>query len=296
LIFRCISFNQKFEIVQTRVPFKKPAEDDRSCAFELLASLAGELLKENESSASSNASEIKPLTEERFRNGSGEEKSSEKHLEIAETDCILERISANNNVKSEIFKLENKFGNHSDTNRFIEVPNNPEDAGSSFEQLSVDDKFSLKDPLKLGVNSPSLVDFNSNAKSPFCGELFPNASFSRHGKDIKLGFIDDDEKFLRCNKVCTKSKAFRPSRCIARKIIRKRLTSKHWKVAPKLKDYEHSRYGKVFNKYFAITFSLSFIYYAYLLGCFSFWTTLSCSTISAVLIVPFTRGCFFYTL
>ncbi|CAJ2653185.1 unnamed protein product [Trifolium pratense] len=229
---------------RTRVPFKKPVEDDRSCAFELLASLAGELLKESESSASSNASEVKPLTEERFHNGSCEEKSSEKHLEIAEADCILERISANNNVNSEIFKLENKFGNLSDTNRVIEVANNPEAGRSGFERLSVDDKFSLKDPLKLGVNSPSLVNLNSNVKSPFRGGLFPNASFSRNGNDIKLGFIDDDEKFIRRNKVCTKSKAFRPSRCIARKIIRKRLTSKHWKVAPKLKDYEHSRYDK----------------------------------------------------
>jgi hypothetical protein len=57
------------------------------------------------------------------------------------------------------------------------------------------------------------------------------------------------------------------------------LTSKHWKVAPKLKDYEHSRYGKVFNKYFAITFFIIFIYYVYELGWFSFSTTLSCSTI-----------------
>ena len=44
-------------MVQRRVPFKKEAEDGQACAFELLASLAGKLLQEGESSASSNASE-----------------------------------------------------------------------------------------------------------------------------------------------------------------------------------------------------------------------------------------------
>ncbi|KAJ4834241.1 hypothetical protein Tsubulata_046062 [Turnera subulata] len=40
-----------------RGPHKKKASDDQICAFELLASLAGKLLQESESSASSNASE-----------------------------------------------------------------------------------------------------------------------------------------------------------------------------------------------------------------------------------------------
>ncbi|KAI5434435.1 telomere repeat-binding protein 4 [Lathyrus oleraceus] len=230
---------------RTRVPIEKPAEDGGACAFELLASLAGKLLQESESSNSSNVSEGRLLTEEQYRDGSCDEKSCEKRVEISESDCLLECISASDNVKSEILKLENKFGNHSNTNRLVELPNNHEVGSSGFERLSADDKFSLKDPLELRVNSPSLVDLNSNVvKSPFRGELFPNASFSRHGNDNKLHFIDDDEKFIRCNKVCTKPKAFRPSRCIARKIIRKRLTSKHWKVAPKLKDYERSRYDK----------------------------------------------------
>lgn len=259
-------FTLEFEIVQKTVPFKKLADDGHTCAFELLASIAGKLLQESESSASSNASSVKPLTEEQFHNGScqecvlttevGLEKISEECLKTAETDCILECISADNNsdcweqvkvdVKSEIFKLENKFGNHSNTNRLVEVPNDCEPGSSSSKGLSVDDTFSLNDPLELVVNSPSLVDLNGDVKSPFCGELFPNASFSKHGNDNKLGFIDDDENFIRGNKVCTKSKAFRPSQCIARRIIRKRLTSKPWKLAPKLKDCEYSRYGKVF--------------------------------------------------
>ncbi|KAL5102027.1 hypothetical protein RYX36_006354 [Vicia faba] len=229
---------------RTRVPFEKLAEDGHACAFELLASLAGKLLQEGESSTSSNVSEVKLISKEQYRSGNCDEKRSGKDVEISEADCILECISGSDNVKSEILKLESKFGNDSNTNRLVELTNNHEAGRSGFQGLSANDKFSLKDPLDLRVNSPSLVELNNNVKSPFCGELFPNASFLKHGNDNKLHFIDDDEKFVRCNKVCTKSKAFRPSRRIARKIIRKRLTSKHWKVAPKLKDYEHSRYDK----------------------------------------------------
>jgi hypothetical protein len=278
LIFTCFCLDGvllEFEILQRTVAFKKPVEDGHSCAFELLASLAGELLKESESSTSSNASDVKPLTEERFRNGSCEEKNSEKHLESAGTDCILECISANNNVKSEIFKLENRFGNHSNTNRLVEVSNHHEADSSGFKRLSA-------------VHSPSLANLSGNIKSPFCGELFPNASFSRNGRNAsKLGFIDDDENFIRCNKVCTKPKAFRPSRYIARKIIRKRWTSnsKHWKVAPKLKDCEHSRYGKVFSKLSAMSCFVIFHIYVYELGCSFFGLNLN--AVPQVLFLPF---------
>ncbi|KAJ1399326.1 Homeobox-like domain superfamily [Sesbania bispinosa] len=258
-----------------RVPFNKPTVGGHASAFDLLASLAGKLLQESESSASSNASEgshqpafsqcvveqgrqdeVKPLTAEGIRNGSCAEcilmtevASHNGSKKCLETECALECISANNNsdcwekvkadVKSEIFKWENKFEHHS--NRLVEVPEDEEVGRSGFKGLSLDNKFSLKDPLELGLNSPAL---KSDVKSPFCRELFPNASFSGQGNDTKLGFIDDDENFLRCNKVGTKSKAFRPSQCIAHRIIRKRLISKSWKAAPKLKDCEHSRFDK----------------------------------------------------
>ncbi|KAK7385701.1 hypothetical protein VNO78_31506 [Psophocarpus tetragonolobus] len=264
-----------------RVPFKKPVENDPACAFELLASLAGKLLRESESSASSNASggnhqpafsqcvveqerhdEVKPPMEEGIHNGScaerifmtemGSRKSGVKPLDYVETDSALESISVRKNsdcwektepdVKSDIFKWESKFGNHS--NRLVKVPEDQEADNSAFEGLSLGDKISLNDPFELCTKSPvglALVNSNSDVKSPFHGELFPNASFSGHGNDIKLGFIDDDENFIRCNKVCTKS-AFRPKQHISHRIIRK--TSKPWKVAPKLKDRGHSRFDE----------------------------------------------------
>ncbi|XP_027329747.1 telomere repeat-binding protein 3-like isoform X2 [Abrus precatorius] len=265
-----------------RVAFKKPFEDGQACAFDLLASLAGKLLQEGESSASSNASEgnhqpafsqcmehekhneVKLSTEEGNHNGCcaesifmtevGSQNCSEKPLECVEADSVSECVSAKNSsdcweeveaeagMKSEILKWKNKFGHYS--NGLVEVPEDQEAGSSDFKQLYMNNKVILKDPLELCINSPALVDSNSDIKSPFCTELFPNASFSGHGTDIKLGFTDDDENFTRCNKVCTKSKAFRPPQCIAHRIIRKRLTTKPWKVAPKLKDCEHSSFDE----------------------------------------------------
>ncbi|KAJ7960131.1 Telomere repeat-binding protein [Quillaja saponaria] len=171
-----------------RGPYKKIAEDGQTCAFELLASLAGKLLRETESSSSSSH-------------------ASEGNVQPAFSKSILkqERIDEDKPLKADA------------------------------------NKCSLKDAMDKCVNSPPLIDSNSTTKSPFCMESIPKASFSGHGNDIKLGCRDDDEKFSRFDKVSTKSRAFRHPQHIAYRRIRKLLTSKYWKVAPKLKDCELSR-------------------------------------------------------
>ncbi|KAK7305739.1 hypothetical protein VNO77_43649 [Canavalia gladiata] len=276
-----------------RSHFKKAPEDGQACAFELLASLAGQLLQESESSASSNASEgnhqpavsqgvieqdredeVKPLKTKEIHQGScaesifktevASQNSNQKPLPHVKADSSLGHISVNNNsdfwekveadVKTEIFEWDNKFGHYS--NRLVEAPKNfrescdgnikngfrrEQETGSScFEGSTLADKCGLKDKLDLYVD-PALIDSKSNIKSPFHRKSFPSASFSKHGNGTKLGFRDDDENFLRCKKVCTKSKAFRSPRRIAHRRIRNLMSSKYWKVAPKLKDCELSR-------------------------------------------------------
>ncbi|XP_061357606.1 telomere repeat-binding protein 3-like isoform X2 [Gastrolobium bilobum] len=273
-----------------RGPFNKAAEDGQACAFELLASLAGKLLQESESSASSNASEgnnqaafsqgvieldrqdgVKPegihqgsCAESIFTPEVASQNSSQKPLLHAKTDCSLGHISVNNNsdcwekveagVKTEIFEWENKFGHYS--KKLVEAPENfrescdgnikkgfrrEQEAGNSgFQGSTLAEKCGLKDQLEF-YESPALVDSKNNVKSPFHRKSFPSASFSKHGNGIKLAFRDDDENFLRFKKVCTKSKAFRSPRRIAHRRIRNHLSSKYWKVAPKLKECELSR-------------------------------------------------------
>ncbi|MED6219119.1 hypothetical protein PIB30_032960 [Stylosanthes scabra] len=263
--------------------FKKANEDDEACAFELLA-LAGMLLQESESSASSNASEgnhrqqekhdeVKPIITDNILRGSyGEsqlrtevamQNCTQKSVPDANADCVQECISADNHsdcrgkdgaaVKSEICEWDNKFQHYS--NRLVEAPENfrescdvninngfdreKEARNSVFQGSNSADKSSMKNELEL--NMSPLIDSNSNAKSPLYRNSFPIASYLKHGNGNKLGIRDDDEKFLRCNKVCTKSKTFRSPQRIAHRRIRKHLFSKHWKVAPNLKDWELSR-------------------------------------------------------
>ncbi|KAG4923395.1 hypothetical protein JHK87_048935 [Glycine soja] len=274
-----------------RVAFNKAVEDGQVCAIELLASLAGQLLQESESSASSNASEgnhqpafsqgvieqdiqdeVKPLKMEEIHQGNcaestfktevASQKSSQKplshtktgHVSVNNSSDCCEKAEAD--VKSEIFEWVNKFGNYS--NRLVETREKfrvsthgnikngfkwEQEAGSScIRGSNLADKCSLEDHLELYV-SPALIDSKSNIKSPFHRKSFPSASFSRYGNGIKLGFRDDDEKFLRCKRVCTKPKAFRSPRRIAHRRIRNLMSSKYWKTAPKLKDCELSDLG-----------------------------------------------------
>ncbi|KAK4277952.1 hypothetical protein QN277_015866 [Acacia crassicarpa] len=281
--------------VRRRV-FPKKEDHGQVCAIEVLASLAGKLLQESESSASSNASEgnhqpasgrgaveqesqgeVKPLVAEGVHHGSCAESafmtevvsrnSNQKYLGKAETDAVPECTSVTNpadcckkidpNIKPEICKWEDQVEHYS--NRLAEAPKNfresynnsntkngfkrEQEAGSSgIEGPSLADKCSLKDPLEFQVNSHAISNSASKTKYPCCSKgTFPNSSFSNYVKNSKVGFRDDDENFIRCNKISIKSKAFKPPHRIARRRIRKLVTSKYWKAAPKLKDCELSR-------------------------------------------------------
>lgn len=274
---------------------KKTVEDSQICAFELLASIAGKLLHESESSASSNASEgidllatgkdavkqerkdeDKPFKAEwRYQRSCGDssfafetasqnisDRSTLKEFSHAESDDVLERTSViksfdcsqkvSGDVKSVICKSNTDFGNYSskveggsphfgescDANIKNEAERQLEVVGLKTEGANI---CSSKDPTELFLESPAAINSDSNVKLPLHQDSIPNACFYRHRNDIKLGSRDDDENFSRCFKRSTKSKAFRPSPHIADRRIRKLLTSKYWKVAPKLKDCELSR-------------------------------------------------------
>lgn len=297
-------------LFQRRGPHKKKAEDSQICAFELLASLAGKLLQESESSsASSNASErnnqsssqvvkhgrrdedkpVKPVKEERFEPGSSEgsafvnELTSQsidqefilKEFPNADSNAILERTSSitksdclhkvGGDVKSVICNsskaafqnnpsiLEGRFPHigesyHSNVDNGIERQQEGEKLET--DGLTMANTCSSKVPIELCVKFPAMVSSDSNVELSLVRVPVPNASFSKHRNDIKLGSRDDDENFSRCNKPSTKVKAVRPLTRIGDRRIRKLLTSKYWKVAPKLRDCEVSRNGKQSNYLF----------------------------------------------
>ncbi|XP_050250506.1 telomere repeat-binding protein 4-like isoform X5 [Quercus robur] len=277
---------------------KKTVEDTQNCAFELLASIAGELLRESESSASSNASEgidllacgkdavkqerefeDKPLKAEwLYQRNCGDSsfafemasqnishKSTLKEFSHAESDDVLERTSfiksfdcsqkTGGDVKSVICKSKTdsenysskveggspQFGESCDANVNIEAERQLEVVGLKNEDANKPNICSSKVPTELFLESSAAINSDSNVKLPLRQDSVPNACFPRHRNDIKLGSRDDDENFSRCFKRSTKLKAFRPPTRIADRRIRKLLTSKYWKVAPKLKDCELPR-------------------------------------------------------
>ncbi|CAN1257498.1 Telomere repeat-binding protein 3 [Linum perenne] len=268
---------------------KSLVEDSQLCAFELLASLAGKLLMESESSsASSNASdandrpaisddivkrepvETHPVKTERFDLGSCEESiflpnfglSSNDSARVlketpppAESDSILERSSVVSNsdssvkvscdvkpIQCEKLPAEVEGG---DSPASVE----PHDGYLKSESDGVETGGSIlgnacisKDPKKSCMKNPALVNLDNNVKLMSHDISLPSASGLKHGNDIKLGVRDDDdENLFRFNKQSNRRKAFRPSSRIGDRRIRKLLSSKYWKSAPKLKDYEATR-------------------------------------------------------
>ncbi|KAH9766725.1 Telomere repeat-binding protein 4 [Citrus sinensis] len=97
------------------------------------------------------------------------------------------------------------------------------------------------DPTELCVTYAALVNSEKDVKLTSCRDPVPFASFSRQRNDVKLGVRDDDDNLVRNTKSSNMSKVYRPMSRIGDRRLRKLLTSRYWKVAPTLKDFELSR-------------------------------------------------------
>ncbi|XP_038712045.1 telomere repeat-binding protein 4-like isoform X2 [Tripterygium wilfordii] len=279
-----------------RGPLKKTVDDGQICAFELLASLAGKLLQENESSsASSNASEgndlplisdadikqeqkdeNKPLIADCHNHGSHGEsafvpelglqkrdgKCFLKEMPPDECDYILEHASVTRNsdfsekLSSDVKSVFCKRETASKDFRGVTERGSPdlvESCDGNIEKgfvrqqeaeklvdgyMTMNNANGSKNPMDLCLEIPALVNSGSKVKLPMCVDSVPDASFIRHKNGVELVSRDDDEKFFRCTKPSTNVKAFRTLTRTGDQRIRKLLTSKYWKVGPKLKDYD----------------------------------------------------------
>ncbi|KAE8669278.1 Telomeric DNA binding protein 1, putative isoform 2 [Hibiscus syriacus] len=258
---------------------RQDVDDSQICAFELLASLAGKLLQESESSASSNTSEghrvsigkdvvkqeihsddDKSLKTESVEQGSCE--VSESTTEISDNvkgfkpsgnDAISDRgliktqpaCSEQKSGDVNIIRSGNAaYGNfHGDRD-----PCSP-DLGDLCDGKSGNGFTRERDGNGLDIGKSSIANTCPkkdpiepvNSKRASRKDRIPIASFSRHRNDIKLGSKDDDENFSRFNRHSYRFKSSRPPSRIGDRGIRKLLTSKYWKVGPKLKDFDHCK-------------------------------------------------------
>lgn len=256
---------------------KKSSAGSEICPFELLAAVAGKLLQESEGSASSTGPQQKEeiiiskdiikqeLLEVKLKRSEdldqrycaesqfipepsnlelqlepplkdllhSDNDSGIEHASIVTTSDFLKEVTTNVKLESP----DSKNGNLCDANMDTNIP-----------KLQTEPVEKQTEDLLDKVNHSVLNKQYSSVHVPFYSDPVPSASFLRHrGNNVKIGVRDDDENSFSCNHHTTKMKAFRLQSRSGYRRIRKMLTSKYWKTAPKLKDYEQLSNRK--NKY-----------------------------------------------
>nr|XP_016503288.1 PREDICTED: telomere repeat-binding protein 4-like [Nicotiana tabacum] len=115
-----------------------------------------------------------------------------------------------------------------------------DDDSKQIDNLTVTNTCSVKGPIEKHVNNNALISPENSVELSLYRDLVPRASFVKQRNSVKLGVRDDDDNSFGCYRYSTKLRTFRTTSRIGYRRIRKMLTSRRWKVAPKLKEYERS--------------------------------------------------------
>ncbi|KAL1559430.1 hypothetical protein AAHA92_09775 [Salvia divinorum] len=282
--------------IRRRCSHKNSVEDNKLCAFELLAAVAGKLLQESESSVSSNvethASTLKnenvkgqPKDEqtpksESIDHGSCAESSfmpetsvqepdlssKFKGLPQVDIDSVLENISvfASPDVLKKLdcdsvqgtCQVSDADGNtNCEVGGSVFVGNNINLRAEDQQDMHSEDVINtsnVKDHVGECVNSNMLIKSDNSVQLPLYRDPIPHTPLQQQWNTVKLGIRDDDDNYFGCNKLSTKFRPFRPQPRTGHRRIRKMLTSKYRKMAPKQRSCElyNSRDGvKSFYQY-----------------------------------------------
>uniref|UniRef100_A0A2P2JCU9 Uncharacterized protein n=1 Tax=Rhizophora mucronata TaxID=61149 RepID=A0A2P2JCU9_RHIMU len=274
--FQVPSFPRAPRSARGRGLHRQKIEDNRICAIELLASLAGKLLQGSESSsACSNASEAddQPAVGNDVIKQEPDEDNIPKSEHFDQRSCeesvyIPGLPSQNSNKKCVLKESPSAAGDFRLNPSLIVTKSDSServchDVKSIVERGSPDlgvghvetafsrqkgadglgtpgstnnSTCSSKDPLELCIKFPAVNNPDNNISTSSCRDHI------RHENHPTLGSGDNGEKFSSCNKLMApKPMSFRPPSHIGDRRIRKLLTSKYWKKAPKLKDCELPR-------------------------------------------------------
>ncbi|GLT89051.1 hypothetical protein SLE2022_070540 [Rubroshorea leprosula] len=178
--------------------------------------------------------------------------NAENHATL---ECIpvMKKSSCSDKVASDLktviggtAKIDGAFSNVGDScdckseNKGFEEEGQPK--GLDARTLTMSNTCISKDSMEICMTFPESINSDRDVKLTPHRDFVRKASFSRLRNAIKLGSRDDDDKnFTRSNKFSNRFKASRPPTRIGDRRIRRLLTSKYWKVAPKLKDFEVSK-------------------------------------------------------
>ncbi|KAM7257893.1 hypothetical protein ACFE04_013634 [Oxalis oulophora] len=259
--------------VRRRSAFKKRSEENQMCAFDLLATVAGKLLHEKESSPSGSTSKNDHCADVKntVKANCPEEYKPLKVETCDPRNCsrkffLSELVSqVQDNSESPPFPQNGvQLGNGSviTTSDFSEKVisqnlgkslNDMDSSGSKVDvgpvlyRESVNCNVDGKDILNLSKNvddpvvwdgkHPALVSSDSSVKVNLCGDYFPhNNNFPVNQDDVNFVSRDDDENSSGCTQSVSKRKVFRSATHVGDRRIRKILASRPWKAAPKWND------------------------------------------------------------
>lgn len=245
----------------------------------MLASLAGKLLEESESSSTStyegdSHDRLIPMIKQEYEDGfnkpcksefsargnpaskSTTENTSVTRLQFSslENDCTLEQKSVSECKSARCLKplvrCENKKAG---CDFLVDSGGSTEETGvvnveAGFEQGEatgglIADTFNLKDPRQLHVQSPESVHLDDDVKLPSCTDHVPNCSFEGYRNHSNLVCRDDDENYCKYYKFSDKYKSYRPPSRVGNKKIMKSAMTKYGRTASKLKSFEDTRTG-----------------------------------------------------
>lgn len=120
----------------------------------------------------------------------------------------------------------------------VKVENGSKDAKNQIGYLSMANISTVNDPIGDFVNNNVLINSEGSVKSPLYKDPSSGALLQKQWNNVKLGTRDDDENSFGCTKYRTKTRPYRLPHHIGQNRMRKAMTSKYWKSAPKLRDCE----------------------------------------------------------
>lgn len=238
--------------VRKRRSFGKAINADPMHAFDLLATVAGNLLLEKESTPVSSDSLVKkeprgkdtPLIVVNPLEGNLEKVQFVSEI-VSQAPITSKDFPHDRNEKHPGFASVITSSDYSEkVDRVL--------LGSFATKVETCD-YVLDDEIKehVKLEAPKTGDMyssdmrlESNIKLPLCNEYVTNGYVPGGVRDdVKLVIRDDDENSSRFTKCGTGIKAFRPSQRVGDRRVRKLLASRYWKVTPKSKEATNDRSG-----------------------------------------------------
>ncbi|KAL6516449.1 hypothetical protein OROGR_019754 [Orobanche gracilis] len=253
--------------VRRRCSFKRKADDQQMCAFDLLATVAGKLLSDGEKNGDKPLEE-KACCERNFlltelvsevpnpnscsnkhaftqndvssRPASGVTTSdcSEKvgpTEQLVNDDCKL-RLGFFTPVGAKLsgFRLSSNCGSEDEGRKYIKL------GSDSSRDLSISNKASMYSSGHL-ENSDNksfalICSVNNNVKFPFSRNHAPCGSFPIIQDNVKLATKDDDENSSGCTEPSSRNKAIKAASCAGDGRFRKLPSSNQCKITSNMKD------------------------------------------------------------